>query len=89
MRAEPERTQTGVKLRPMNAESSPPRRTRPEPLTYTVAEAAAALGVSQTTIYRLIARRVLKPLTALRHKRINRQQIQALVEQGHSSSYQA
>jgi excisionase family DNA binding protein len=51
----------------------------PEALTYSVAEAAMALGVSAPTIYRLITRRVLRPLNCLRHKRIPKCQVQALV----------
>jgi excisionase family DNA binding protein len=48
------------------------------PLTYSVAEAAHVLGVSQPTIYRLIARRILRPLPCLRHKRLPRKQVQRL-----------
>ncbi len=51
----------------------------PEPLTYSVAEAASALGVSAPTIYRLITRRILRPLDCLRHKRIPKRQVHALV----------
>jgi len=51
----------------------------PEALTYSVAEAALALGVSAPTIYRLITRRILRPLDCLRHKRIPKRQVQALV----------
>jgi excisionase family DNA binding protein len=49
-----------------------------EPSTYSVAEAAHVLGVSQPTIYRLIARRLLRPLPCLRHKRLPRKQVQRL-----------
>jgi excisionase family DNA binding protein len=63
----------------MNADYSSRSPKNAEPLTYTVAEAAEALGVSSTTIYRLIARRVLKPMSSIRHKRISRRQVQALV----------
>jgi excisionase family DNA binding protein len=63
----------------MNADYSLRSPKNAEPLTYTVAEAAEALGVSSTTIYRLIARRVLKPMSSIRHKRISRRQVQALV----------
>jgi excisionase family DNA binding protein len=49
-----------------------------EPLTYSVAEAAHVLGVSQPTIYRLIARRLLRPLSCLRHKRLPRKQVHRL-----------
>ena len=49
-----------------------------ERLTYSVEESAAALGVSKPTIYRLIARRMLRPVPGLRHKRIPCQQIRTL-----------
>jgi excisionase family DNA binding protein len=51
----------------------------PETLTNSVAEAAMALGVSAPTIYRLITRRILRPLDCLRHKRIPKRQGHALV----------
>jgi len=50
-----------------------------ERLTYSVAESAEALGVSRPTIYRLLARRILRPVTGIRHKRIPCQQIRRLV----------
>ncbi|WP_084441747.1 helix-turn-helix domain-containing protein [Termitidicoccus mucosus] len=53
----------------MDTGSSPPRLTI-ERLTYSVEESAAALGVSKPTIYRLIAREILRPIPGLRHKRI-------------------
>ena len=53
-----------------------------ERLTYSVDESAAALGVSKPTIYRLVARRILRPIAGLRHKRIPVRQIQALVQPG-------
>src|ERR1700693_6014585 len=60
-----------------------------EPLTYSVNEAAAVLGVSPATIYRLIYRRLLKPVPGLRHKRISKKQIYALAQgDGHRSGYQ-
>jgi excisionase family DNA binding protein len=55
------------------------RAVSPEALTYSVAEAASALGVSAPTIYRLITRRILRPLDCLRHKRIPKRQVHALV----------
>ena len=65
----------------MNSEpSSPPV----ERLTYSVDESAAALGVSKPTIYRLVARRLLRPVPGIRHKRIPVRQIQALVQSGAS-----
>ena len=55
----------------------------PEPpverLTYSVEESATALGVSKPTVYRLLARRVLRPVPGIRHKRIPCRQIVALV----------
>lgn len=39
-------------------------------VVYTTAEAAAALGVNEATIYRLIARKKLRTVRALRHKRV-------------------
>jgi excisionase family DNA binding protein len=53
--------------------------TRPplETLTYSVTETARVLGVSLPTVYRLIARRLLKPLPSLRHKRVSKRQVLA------------
>lgn len=50
-----------------------------KPLTYTPKEVAHLLGVSQTTVYRLILRRVLKVIPDLRHKRIPRAEIDRLL----------
>jgi excisionase family DNA binding protein len=58
---------------------SPAPETPPvERLTYSVEESATALGVSKPTIYRLLARRILRPVPGLRHKRIPCQQIRRL-----------
>lgn len=63
---------------------SPPPETPPvERLTYSVEESATALGVSRPTIYRLVARRILRPVPGLRHKRIPCQQIRRLVSGDH------
>lgn len=51
-------------------------------LTYSVDESAQALGVSKPTIYRLIARRILRPVPGVRHKRISVRQVESLVHQG-------
>ena len=53
-----------------------------ERLTYSVEESATALGVSRPTIYRLVARRILRPVPGIRHKRIPCQQIKRLVASG-------
>ena len=49
-----------------------------ERLTYSVEESATALSVSRPTIYRLLARRILRPVPGLRHKRIPCQQVRRL-----------
>ena len=53
-----------------------------EPLTYTVAEAAAILAVSKPSIYRLLARNLLRPVPGLRIKRIARRQVHVLANGG-------
>lgn len=62
--------------------SSAPEAPAIQRLTYTVAESAQALGVSQPTIYRLVARRILRPVPGVRHKLIPVRQIDKLVHQG-------
>jgi len=57
-----------------------------ETLTYSVTETARVLGVSLPTVYRLIARRLLKPLPGLRHKRVSKRQVLAYVNSGQSLS---
>ena len=57
----------------MNDDES--KQTMPEPLVYTVEEAAAALNVSTKTIRRLLARGLLTGSKALRKILIPRQQI--------------
>ena len=46
-------------------------------VTLSVKEAATLLGVSEPTIYRLIARRLVKILPGIRHKRITRRSFDA------------
>ena len=53
-----------------------------ETLTYSVTETARVLGVSLPTVYRLIARRLLRPLPGLRHKRLPKRQVHAYVNSG-------
>ncbi|MEO6873876.1 MAG: helix-turn-helix domain-containing protein [Opitutaceae bacterium] len=57
-----------------------------ETLTYSVTETARVLGVSLPTVYRLIARRLLKPLPGLRHKRVSKRQVLAYINSGQSLS---
>jgi excisionase family DNA binding protein len=70
----------------MNSQSSSPAPEAPpfavERLTYSVGESATALGVSKPTIYRLLARRILRPVPGVRHKRIPVRQIESLVHHG-------
>ncbi len=47
----------------------------PEALTCTVWETVALLKLSRSTVYRLIAREVLRPLPGIRHKLIPRDQV--------------
>jgi len=57
-----------------------PQPTSPlETLTYSVTETARVLGVSLPTVYRLIGRRLLKPLPGLRHKRLAKRQVHAYI----------
>jgi excisionase family DNA binding protein len=51
-------------------------------LTYSVKEAATALGVSQTSVYRLLYRRLLKPVTGIRRKRISKKQVHQYAQGG-------
>ncbi len=67
---------------PKNPQSTAGTSAPAETLTYSVAEAAQALGVSPATIYRLVCRRILKPIPGLRHKRIAKKQIHALAQGG-------
>jgi len=57
-----------------------------ETLTFSVTETARVLGVSLPTVYRLIARRLLRPLPGLRHKRHSKRQVLAYINSGQSPS---
>jgi len=48
---------------------------RVERLCYTVPEVSEMFGVSNKSVYRLLARGLLKSSSALRHKRISRDSI--------------
>lgn len=71
----------------MNSETFPPSATAQiahpvdslEALTYSVTETAQVLGVSEPTIYRLVYRRLLRPMPGLRHKRFSKRQVLAYV----------
>jgi excisionase family DNA binding protein len=62
------------------AQPTPPLET----LTYSVTETAHVLGVSLPTVYRLISRRLLRPLPGLRHKRVAKKQVHAFINSGQS-----
>jgi excisionase family DNA binding protein len=67
---------------PSQFDSPAPSPVPVERLTFSVGESADALGVSKPTIYRLLARRILRPVPGIRHKRIPCRQINALAS-GH------
>lgn len=46
-----------------------------EALTYSVGQTAQLFGVSHASIYRLVARGLLRPLPGFRHKRIPKRQV--------------
>ena len=58
-----------------------------ESLTYSVTETATVLGVSLPTVYRLVARGVLRPLPGLRHKRLPKRQVHAFVDGARTSHW--
>jgi len=55
-------------------------RTLPEPLFYTVPEAASRLNVSNKSVYRLLDRGILHSSKALRKKLIPREEVEAFYE---------
>ena len=67
--------------------ATPPAVPVLEPLTYSVTETATVLGVSLPTVYRLVARGILRPLPGLRHKRVPKKQVYAFVEGGRSVTW--
>ena len=52
------------------------------PLTYSVAETAAIVGVSEASVYRLLSKRLLKSAPGLRHKRIPRRNVHSYINGG-------
>ena len=60
----------------MNTHINSFRTPSPAPLTYTVAQAAVVIGCSPASVYRLIARRLLRPVPGLRHKLLPRRQVE-------------
>jgi excisionase family DNA binding protein len=51
-------------------------------IAYKVNEAAAAIGVTPVTIYRMISRGLLRPYRGLRHPLIPASQLLELIEKG-------
>jgi len=52
------------------------------PLTYTLAETATVLAISESTVHRWLKIGRLKALPGLRHKRISRRQVHELANGG-------
>ena len=71
---------------PVAAPPPPPRveppRERPPKLAYTLKELCAEMSVSPATIYRLIARRLLRPLPYLRTKMFTRAEVERFLAEG-------
>ena len=71
---------------PAVAPQSPPRaeppRERPPKLAYTLKELCAEMSVSPATIYRLVVRRLLKPLPYLRTKIFTRAEVERVLAEG-------
>jgi excisionase family DNA binding protein len=53
----------------------------PAKLTYSTQEAADLLGITSKTVYRLVERGMLKAVSALRHKRIPRTEIERFLRE--------
>jgi excisionase family DNA binding protein len=53
----------------------------PEQLTYSVKEVAGLLGVTPKSVYRLLDRRLLRSLRALRHHRIHRKELERFLQE--------
>ncbi len=49
-------------------------------LTYSLRETSQVLGLTPSTVYRLIYRGILKPMPGLRHKRISKAQVHKFAE---------
>ena len=52
----------------------------PTRLAFSVKETAATLGVSEKTVRRLVARRLLNPSRALRHLLISKKEVERFLE---------
>jgi len=63
----------------MNEHSQP---TPPDRLAYNAAEAAAVLGISDTSLWRLEKRGLLKPVKHLRHRIYARTEIERFLRGG-------
>jgi hypothetical protein len=53
-----------------------------EVLTYSVKETSVVLGISVVSVYRLLQRRLLKPVTGIRRKRISKRQVHLFAQGG-------
>ena len=60
----------------MPIETNQPETRQPEPLAYTLKQAAALLNISYMTAFRLVQRGLLRSSSALRTKLISRAEIE-------------
>lgn len=63
------------------AAGKPDRPPCSERLAFTISESAALIGVSRISLYRLIARGLIKPSGALRHKLIAKTELQRFLKE--------
>jgi len=63
-------------LAELSAKALPPDRQ-----AYSVEEVAAMLGVTPKSVYRLLARNLLRSLKALRHHRIPRKELERFLQE--------
>ncbi|MEO7701841.1 MAG: helix-turn-helix domain-containing protein [Opitutus sp.] len=54
----------------------------PERLAFTAAETCAMLAISDTTLWRLAARGLLRPLRHLRHRMYSKAEIERFLKEG-------
>ena len=70
----------------LQSESSPALRVTPQRLLFTKRETCELLGLSETTLWRLEQRGLLRPVAHIRHKRFSRQEIDRFIAKGTTSS---
>lgn len=70
----------------LQSESSPSLRVVPQRLLYTKREACELLGLSETTLWRLEQRGLLRPVAHIRHKRFSRREIDRFISNGSTNA---